>query len=300
MADNTAMLMEMGFDAERSQEALRVCDGNVERAIEYLFSGGTNINNDPPSGGGSSTPAVAAALPSNHQDMIVAPISQYSLDQGRSACTCIALTAAQLFLQQTTSASSGGTPTDILTPAWLEQCIREGVANYQTLQSSAQGGGGGGVEHMSAEDVLKMGAQNSNTAFTNLVLMPGGIRQGILTAASGSGMGLHDLLVACHRQQQAGPNRWMAVLITKTPETVVVLLPPQSQPSTFVVVDSHPRPGVVQGGGAYARILSSLNDLVTHLGTILPATELSPDIPEMMAIMYNSFDLYPLVLQQNK
>lgn len=169
---------------------------------------------------------------------------------------------------------------------------------------------------MSAEDVLKAAAAGNNM-FGNLTLTPGGIRQGILTAASrpsgstsSSGLGLADLLRSCQQEGvlPAGQSSWMAVVITKTPETVVVLLPStQSQSSQssssqssslpYIIIDSHPRPGVVEsGGGAYARMfLNGFDDLVAHLTTILPATELGPDIPEMMAVLYNSFDLYPLV-----
>ena len=291
------MLMEMGFDADRAQEALTVCDGNVERAIEYLFSGPST---DPPSGGTGTADSTSAATtttgPSQYQD-VIAPISQYSMDQGRSACTCIALTAAQNFLQRASQ-------TTVITSSFLETAIRDGVATYQNLQAmSSSTGGDSQVEHMSAEDVLRLAASSGAGAgiFSNLQLTPGGIRQGILTGDGGGGdMGLQAMLAACW---QDTTHEWLAVLITKTPETVLVLLPPASSSSTtgqYVVVDSHPRPGVVDSdGGAYARIVPSLPDVVAHLSTILPSTELGPDIPEMMQIMYNSFDLYPLVWNKN-
>lgn len=296
MSDKKQQLMDMGFEAPRAEEALTVCDGNLERAIEYLFSGPTS---DPPAGGmGTPVPpaiSTAAASLSNAQD-VVAPISQYSLDQGRSACTCIALTTAQEFLQK--AGASSGTPQFLeflktpaaatVTPQFLENAIKQGVQTYQNLNNVSSG-----VEHMSAEEVLGLSSAGGG-AFSQLQLTPGGIRQGLLTSDPSNPMGLQALLSAC--RQDAPSNQWLAVLITKTPETVLAILPP-SNTQQYMVIDSHPRPGVVAGGGAYARILSSLNEVVLHLSTILPATELGPDIPEMMATMYNSFDLYPLVLK---
>lgn len=279
---NMSMLKEMGFEAEKAQEALGVCDGNMERAIAFLFSGGAT--DPPPSTSNSSTGRMSGP----HQD-IVATMSQYSMDDGRSACTCIALTAAQNFLLNPS-------PTT-LQPHFLEIAIQQGISHYNELQQSVLGSSSG-VEHMSAEDVLKAASSaGTNNPFASLQLTPGGIRQGILshTNSTEHEMGLLALLTACRRDDAPNKDAWLAVLITKTPETVLAILPPSSAPQ-YMVVDSHPRPGVVPGNGAYIRILSSLKDLVAHLDAILPATELGPDVPEMMAMMYNSFDLYPLVI----
>jgi hypothetical protein len=45
--------------------------------------------------------------------------------------------------------------------------------------------------------------------------------------------------------------------------------------------------------------LQSIANLEAHLATILPTTEVGPDIPEMMALMYISFDLHPFVLKKS-
>ena len=102
MSDKKQQLMDMGFEAARAEEALSVCDDNVERAIEYLFSGPPS--DPPPSSSAATTSSSSSRALSNHQD-VVASISQYSLDQGRSACTCIALQAADCFLQQAADAA---------------------------------------------------------------------------------------------------------------------------------------------------------------------------------------------------
>ncbi|CAB9503769.1 expressed unknown protein [Seminavis robusta] len=275
---NVSMLMEMGFESSRAEEALRVCDGNMERAVEFLFSGGT-------SGGAATMASSTGGGGVGSSEDVVASLSQYSVDNGRSACTCIALTAARNFLQN---------PSAAIQAQFLVDAIQQGVSNYQQLCNNNSSGG---VEHKSAEEVLQAAASSTNTnPFAQLKMTAGGIRQGILSNTNTrSDMGLYTLLSAC--RQEAPSDAWLAVLITKTPETVLAILPPPStQPQKYLVIDSHPRPGVVQGNGAYARIMSTLDDLVAHLSTILPATELGPDIPEMMAMMYNSFDLYPLLL----
>ena len=324
------MLVEMGFEKEHARKALQVCSGNVERAIEYLFAPTTtNANDDgaarardPPNNSTNNTTNSAAAVSDNSISSfrdVVASISQYSLDQGRSACTCIALTAAQEFLQRPSLYhDNNDNDNNTMTPEFLERVINHGVHTYMTLQSIKPG-----VEHMSAEETLEMTSSSSSSppvaavsssgetgpkTFQHLQLIPGGIRQGILGSVH-NGMGLSSLLTACQQEQPI--SQWMAILITKTPETILVLFPPPHNSSTstasqsqsqsqssplFAIVDSHPRPGIVQGGsGAYARIVPTLQDVVCHLSTILPATELGPDIPEMMAMMYNSFDLYPLI-----
>jgi UBA/TS-N domain len=298
---NISMLMEMGFDVEKAHEALAVCDGNLERAIEFLFSGGGTTTMDPPPSTistGGSTGSGRILISGPYQD-IVATMSQYSVADGRSACTCIALTAAHNFLSH---------PSTELQPQFLELAIQQGISHYHELQQSVLGSSNGGVEHMSAEDVLNAasvgGSSTTKNPFASLQLTPGGIRQGILsmphnnTTNSSNDMGLLALLTQC-RRDDAPRDAWLAVLITKTPETVLAILPPVTASQQYMIIDSHPRPGVVvPSNGAYIRILSSLTDLVAHLTMILPATDLGPDIPEMMAIMYNSFDLYPLILQE--
>lgn len=296
-AQAQAMLMEMGFEEARVKEALAVCNNNAEQAVEYLFSGGTAaaMAADPPPGGTAAAPTYITGT----SEDISAPISQYSFDQGRSACTCIAMTAAQKWLIQPDTKS--------LSPMWIQETLKTGVETYEKLQQTGgqSEAAAAAVEHMSAEEVLAIG--QSSQFFSRLQMTPGGIRQGILSKHNSQHeMGILAMLNACH--QEAPSDQWLAVLITKTPETILVCLPPKraaagnisnnNSQQQYIIIDSHPRPGVVDSnGGAYARILQSMADLVAHLETILPATELGPDIPEMMAMMYNSFDLYPFVLK---
>lgn len=306
-SEKISMLVAMGFEESAAASALDRCGGHLEQAANHLLGGG----------GGSSDasgapPAAAAAPPSSHatatatssggggggggggssslssQDdavvMVNAPISQYSVDNGRSACTCIALSAAQDFLSRIRTSSSASS---IVTSEFLQTAILQGVEKYNAMRLVDPT-----VEHKSAEEVLQSGAFPS--------LSTGTIQQGMLSRTSSEHpQSLQGLLATSQ-----DPNEWTCVLITKTPETVLVCLPPTSQAtssSSFILIDSHPRPQQFPGGAleAYARLHSSLSSLVeSSLQVIFPYTDLGPDVPELMAAMYNQFDLYRFRYQQ--
>jgi hypothetical protein len=63
------------------------------------------------------------------------------------------------------------------------------------------------------------------------------------------------------------------------------------------LIDSHPRAAHLGADGSYAKPHPNLVSLLQSLQAIFPPTELGPDIPEMMAMMYNSFDMYPLQMK---
>ena len=283
--EDIKQLCAMGFPESQAKEALQVSDGNLEIAVNYLLGGGL------PAGIGASVsgPAAAAPLaepPSGSQSMaaiakglITCGTSQYNVDNGRSACTCIALTTASHFLENQNVDSK-----------FLNEMITQGVTNYQTLST-----GGSNVEHLSAEEVLSKDTNRSIFQVENIL---GGVRQGILSNDSNHPLGMKSLLQGIRHEFSSlgkGDNEWLCVLITKTPETVLVCFPPDSiSPSSYWLLDSHPRPQLgVQS--AYAKLHPNLDQLLLSLMAIFPATELGPDIPEMMAMLYNSFDFYPLI-----
>jgi hypothetical protein len=284
--DAVAMLTAMGFEASQATEALKICGGNIEQAANYLLTGGVvSQGNNNARGAASDHSSSETQIRMVHSSM-----SQYTVNQGKSACTCISLVTAEKFLEN----SNTKDPVQAVSSELLKDIITSGVAAYQRLQSSSAGSS---VEHLSAEEVLEAGA------FPALSLQ-GGIRQGILSHDDANNpQGLLQQLTDCR-----SATGWTCVLITKTPETVLVCLPPSSTNNAsaatdasstehFVLLDSHPRPQQFGAQGSYARIHDSMQGLVQSLSGIFPVTDLGPDIPEMMAIMYNSFDLYPLQLQ---
>jgi hypothetical protein len=267
-------LIAMGFGEAQAQEALTVSDGNLEVAVNYLLGGGIPSASAaaaaaPPVAPAAEPPAKMESMEAIAKGLVTCGISQYNVDNGRSACTCIALTTASNFLENQSVDS-----------AFLTTMIHKGVENYQKLSA------GSSVEHLSAEEVLQTDRGNLFAVETI-----GDIRQGVLSNDPHHPLGLMALLQGLRQESQTD---WLAILITKTPETVLVCFPPASvSPSSYWLIDSHPRPqlGVES---AYAKLHPDLDSLALSLQAIFPCTELGPDIPEMMAMMYNSFDLYPL------
>jgi len=272
----------------------------VELAVNHLLSGGAVAFAAAP----SATPVAPLAELSGSTDVMIAKAggvlrgstSQYTFaDAGRSACTCIALTAASMFLRDQNVTSS-----------FLDRMIAEGVENYQklVLSSGEESNQSSSVEHLSAEEILQKDkgilfpVQSSIGSGSS-----GAIHQGVLSHDLENPLGMKALLEGIHNDfyqtrkrngDPGGNDEWIVVLITKTPETVLVCLPADSvSPPSYWLIDSHPRPQLGLDT-SYAKLHSTMDTLLLSLQSIFPPTDLGPDVPEMMAMMYNSFDLYPL------
>ncbi|KAG7358458.1 ubiquitin-associated UBA domain protein [Nitzschia inconspicua] len=279
-------LTAMGFSDSDAREALRITSGNMELAVNHLLSdvGGASSS-------AATTSTVAETTSVDLTTVIQGTTSQYTFSNvGRSACTCIALTAASMFLSKFDGSSSGDVQ-DVLSPEFLDRMITQGIETYQQILTTSSNSTA--VEHMSAEEVLQ---QQPNV---HLQIAAGGVRQGVLTHDRDYPLGLKALVEGILMESRES-NEWICLLMTKTPETILICLPPPSlaTESSFWLIDSHPR---TQFGNtiesAYACPHPSLQALLESLYAIFPTTDLGPDIPEMMAEMYNSFDLYPLQRQ---
>lgn len=314
MDDNekVSTLKCMGFNESQALQALSMCNGNMDLAVDRLVSGlipSTSNDNYNTNNNNNVTELQSPA----HMTMIQTTISQYSLPAGKSACTCIAIETSSSLLQYLNSNSNTSTVDNInieqfLTAARLQSMVLAGSDLYNSLKQS-QSGISSEVEHLSPEEVLAFlhsskpdttTSTSTNLKQQNIKLMEGGVRQGILTASDGP-LGLQSLIQGCQLDQD--PCQWICVIVTKTPETVCILLPPamaaeaegavQQQQKPFVLIDSHPRP-TFGADGAYALFHDSLHGLVNSLHRIFPVTDLGSDVGELMAAMYNSFDMYPL------
>ncbi|KAL3768561.1 hypothetical protein ACHAW5_004972 [Stephanodiscus triporus] len=276
-----AMLMSMGFDRNQSIHALTV-GGNVERAIDSLLSGDC---------GGSSGSGSASTNNCIHSD-----ISQYSdASLGRSACTAIALTMACNLLKA------------IAATATTNKFNQGGDTIVYVLVNRRKTKG---VEHSSVDEFLLAckndsssgdeddGNDRNNNASKNIISTLqriGEPKQGILSNSTDHPLGLEAILYHCQDQQS-----YIAAVITKPPETVLVLLPPHfSSSSSYILLDSHPRPHQLSPhypAGSYALIHPTLAGLVASLKEIFPVMDLGDDVPEMMSMMYNSFECTPINL----
>jgi len=284
-----------------------------------------------------NTPRIAtSAITSGHQGkditVIHCMLSQYDasdnrndfFSMGRSSCSCIALFgAASFFANCRTRNSVGGCIVkETVTPDFLRNLVLVGVDIYsecyakakeadlqmrqQSTSCASPGNQGSGVsEHFSPEQLLELVSW-----FSSDLQQIGEIRQGLAlnfveedlsinsSCSANIPYSFHAQLESCRNDVKAKASEWMAVVITKTPETVLVLLPPltslcsSSLPNkNYVLIDSHPRPQF-SASGAYAILHPSLESLVHSLSIIFPATDLGPDVSEVIAMMYNSFDLY--------
>ena len=169
---------------------------------------------------------------------------------------------------------------------FLLEGLQHGVTLYKTMKSSDSNTS---VEHMSAEEVLA--SAHGKVEFANRKL-DGLVRQGMLSPDPSSPLGMHAVLSGCQSESQ-----WVAVIITKSPETVVVALPPSVQQASqyrgWLLLDSHPRPQFT-ASASYVMAHDNIESLVQTLLEIFPFTDLGSDVGEMMQMMYNSFDAYAL------
>jgi len=193
--DAVSQLTAMGFEEAQVQEALNVTNGNMEQAVNFLL------------GGGISSAATAESL-SQSSSLILCYTSQYSVENGRSACTCIGLMGAALFLQSQDKN---------VTRELLERMVIQGVAAYQRLPTSSNN-----VEHLSAEEVLQ---SDSIEEFKSLSLVTSA-RQGVLSGNSSHPLGL-KALPPLHVATGAGltPIAIVPLGITNVTTCAVVSLP---------------------------------------------------------------------------
>jgi hypothetical protein len=288
-SSNIAMLMSMGFGRDQSALSLKKSGGNVERAIDSLLSGGAGVAN-----------AVGNANDNNViTDCIHCEISQYSdASQGRSACTAIALVMASKLLNAIMTTNSNY-PEGLIDSEFLSSSIKDGIALHTALVGNRKSDDG--VEHTSVEEILHL-CENDNSSSSNnsgdgtfkqmisMLEQTDEPQQGILSSKSDHPFGLEAILYSCQDK-----DSFIAVVITKPPETVLCLLPPHFTSPTYILLDSHPRTNLLSPhypSGSYALIHSTLSDLVASLKQIFPVTELGDDVAEMFTMMYNSFDVY--------
>jgi hypothetical protein len=354
--EDVDQLVCMGFPNIEVRNALQITAGNLENAVNHLLSGG--------GGGGGGIAASApttqhVASPNNNNNnnngnnsgvhvVVEGTTSQYTYSSdGRSACTCIALTVADMILNNNMMTTTTTTTcnniseddtnnNDIITADFLDSAIAEGVSRYRRLVSSSSSSE---VEHLSAEEVLRKDtgqartndditdtnnkannkANNANDSSTTKqrifdveVNVHGGIRQGALSLDINHPLGMKPCLEGLVRDIRASnsnsnsDSRMICVLLTKTPETVMLCIPTNddvvvatttnsTHQKYYWLIDSHPRPQLLPGvETCYAKSHLTMDSLLQSLRDVFPFTDLGRDVQPMMADMYNMYDLYPL------
>jgi hypothetical protein len=275
-------LLAMGFSESQAFDALTENGGNVEQAVNFLLAGGAAAGVGGDSGGQDAS----------ETNIIHSEVSQYTdPSNGRSACTSIALALASRVLTELHVKCTSNVQ-DVINSVFLGDALMQGLQVYTELRAKKSSG----VEHLSVEEILLIDLPSR--PFSSLIMMPDSPRQGILSSSRNNTLGLQSVLSAC--QLEAPEHSYVAVVITKPPETILVLLPSLNAASSvqqkYVILDSHPRPNNFAPhypSGSYALFHSDMQSLVRSLEELFPSVDLGPDVNEMMAMMYNSFDVYP-------
>jgi hypothetical protein len=267
MNSNLETLLSMGFPSEQCNQALVVANGDLDMAINLILSGSLT----------QSAAEQGTMSSSQSPIMVQIDLNQYSFPEGTSACTCIAMKSASAFL---TAMNDSVSATNIITPEFLQKSLIHGIETYKKFPKGLS-------EHKSPEEVLV----NTPESF-HMRLHPSGVRQGLLSDNENNQLGLKQTLTNCMDVDGSG---WMAVILTKTPETICVCLPTKNNTSpignNFILIDSHPRP-YLGYSGSYALLHSSLDDLVHSLKLIFPVSSIGTGL---LAEMYNTFDAYVML-----
>ena len=269
-----------GASIETANYYLEASGGTVDGAVGLYFEmgGAPAPSNDlsPTSSNTAQSGNQGASKDANGQTVepadptpsftLIAPTSQFTLPEGRSACTTIACEAA--FLMTMTMEQNGGVDaTTFEDVSKIVSVIADGVAEYKVINANAA------AEHMSCGEVMIM-SQKYSKVMEQVIMVQG--------STEGSTAFVEELDKAMEgAQEDKAP---VCAVITKPPESVVVYC---HQNGTYVLFDSHPRQTLgIQG--AYVCGFASSAGCAAFLRGIFPAVAGLGD--GMMAQMYNSFE----------
>ena len=242
-----AELVGMGFSETEANIALKATNYHLENAIERIFNGNNN-----------------SAMDNNNNDsdrnsgerVVVLGISQYTFsDMGASACTSISVAAMMALLEH----YDRDDQRDMISEEQLSNSVICGVMSHS------------GAGHASVEELLLLSPE-LNSKLTKLVNQENKLPlQGLLTQRTP----FESLLdkVATLNQNR---HKSVGVIITKPPETVVVILSAADngeengenrRRSHYALFDSHSRPQLgIEGSylvesNERAEIINRLHDI---------------------------------------
>lgn len=201
----------MGFSEEQSRIALAAAKNNVSRAIEMIMREEESKKDK------KETPDTVTIM------------SHFSRGIENPPSTPIAMYAVDALLSHVDSgASSEFDRQSLITNAFLE-----GVSNFQVETAACVSS----QQHSSVEEVLKR-IPYLNSSLNRI----SGTLCGVLTDS----LVFQNLLDAVYSQaSQNGNKKHIAVLLTVSPETVGIVLPPrESAGGSYFFFDSHNRPSI--------------------------------------------------------
>jgi hypothetical protein len=240
-------ISSMGFTAGQIAQAMALCDNNSETALELLLSGAIADDEGLP------------PLPAGSQPMVrQCTISQYSLEGGQSACTVISTMLATEALRALTRPQCN----NVSLVELFQDTIQRGVALAVSNDS---------YQHLSCEEALLLLPAESR------LVQRGPVLQGLLDQPGC----FADIL---RRARAAAGSDVLAVVLTKPPESVCVVL----SPTTSYLFDSHARPSL---GLSCAYVVESPSEqaVLERLVGLFPPFPVD-DLDEMQRLMYNGVD----------
>jgi hypothetical protein len=241
-------LVSMGFSEEMATCALRQTRGNLEEALNLLLNGFDTSHADTVAAGGGAA------------KLVELDVSQYSFGStSTSSCTsiCCAISLTLLQLIETHAKSPIQT---LHCLAELSEALFNGVT-YQAMaeaQNPYQDG-----NHMSAEDIHGLLPEQLQAHMTLISSIP---QQAVFTKDKKHFQNFFRSI-----RELGDAQRSVAVVITKPPESIVVVLPAKGEESSgYLLFDSHSRPhlGV---DNAYLIHFATMDDLADRLNELFPA-----------------------------
>ena len=313
-------LLAAGFEEEQASTALQSVSGNVEHAIAILcdrdqshretpsqYGRDANtaqserhqaIPKQPPASAGGGVPISASR---GETWSVTCGCSQFTFGAGASACTSVCVEAAQRFLLSIDS-------TEVWKPSGdeLSDIVFQGVALHGSVLAELDGS----CEHTTADEVLGSVAAQAGGR-PHLAILASMLQADISRPNAFASL-LREVMERC--EQEHGSASHVAVLLTKPPETVLVLLPVRDRANpnlapvaadtdtctgtdastasmtsgSFILFDSHPRP-VCGREGAYMSSFSSLAGLAGALEALFPGMLLE-GVDPVHAMLYNTVE----------
>lgn len=249
-------LINLGFQREACNMALDITENDQEAALELLLSGVLDETRDAQD---SSLVPKVSTMQSN-EDILQCSISQYSLSGGQSACTIISMMIALEFLPRLLTQPVQSNDTSL-----FASTIVRGAA--MALDRNSQ--------HLSCEEVLTF------LTPSNLVHQSGITLQGVVSCYDWP-----KLIIDEARATVPATSSYIAIVITKPPESICIIVPPASSSERCYLFDSHSRPSL---GLENAYIVSTSEESLCHR-----LVELFPPFPgeldEWQKLQYNCFD----------
>ena len=260
-------LMSMGFAIQQIQQAYEIAP---DRVLDFLLQEIQEVSNLNALHPVPVAPIkTQSSLSTNTGSYTVAPISQFSFPNGRSACTCIALQALMVLLPMI-GISTDSNQLCKINVEILNDIIIKGIELYGTIESQH-------IEHTSVEEVCNACAIDTLIPIEATIQSPlnVGVFETLINYAITAG---NKIGVKC-----------VGVVITKPPESICMVVFLKSDGTTeFMICDSHNRPQFGIEGG-YFYVTTNTNDVIEKLRSLFPPLQLDAGA-SVFEQMYNMLE----------